>query len=194
MSIRLATRDDVDALAPVLARAFHANPAMSWAYANERTRPRWARRFFAWQLGRLIPQDVTWTTAGRDGAALWALPGRWRESAREMLRLAVATFPGYATRAPRILSGMAALETHHPEDDHLYLSVLGVDPARQGQGLGSQLMRPGLDVCDRDGLPAYLETDIERNVAFYARHGFRVTGKLRMPGGPTLWLMWREPA
>ena len=29
---------------------------------------------------------------------------------------------------------------------------------------------------------------------FYERHGFRVTGELSIPrGGPTLWLMWRDP-
>jgi len=47
---------------------------------------------------------------------------------------------------------------------------------------------------DREGMPAYLETSKERNIAFYARHGFAVTGEVSAPaGGPTLWLMWREP-
>jgi hypothetical protein len=31
-------------------------------------------------------------------------------------------------------------------------------------------------------------------VPFYERHGFRVTGEVSIPrGGPTLWLMWRDP-
>jgi len=31
-------------------------------------------------------------------------------------------------------------------------------------------------------------------VPFYERHGFRVIGELSIPGGgPTLWLMWRDP-
>ena len=56
-------------------------------------------------------------------------------------------------------------------------------------------MRSRLARCDAARLPAYLESSKERNVPFYERHGFRVTGELTIPGGgPTLWLMWRNPA
>ena len=50
-----------------------------------------------------------------------------------------------------------------------------------------------LERCDREGVGAYLESSKERNVAFYGRHGFRVTGETRFPRGPRLWLMWRDP-
>jgi hypothetical protein len=33
----------------------------------------------------------------------------------------------------------------------------------------------------------------ERNIDFYARMGFRVTSELRLPRGPSMWPMWREP-
>ena len=71
--------------------------------------------------------------------------------------------------------------------------VLGVDPPRQGEGLGSALMQPVLELCDRERVPAYLESSKERNVDFYARHGFRVTSELRLPKGPAMWPMWRNP-
>jgi hypothetical protein len=55
------------------------------------------------------------------------------------------------------------------------------------------MMAPVLEQCDRDGLGAYLESSAERNIDFYARHGFRVTDERRLPRGPRLWPMWREP-
>jgi GNAT superfamily N-acetyltransferase len=194
MAVRPARDGDVDRLAVVLARAFHDDPVTRWVYASERRRPFWATRFFAWQLRRLIPQDVTWTTTDGDaGAALWALPGRWREDARDTLSLLRLTLPGVLPRMPRILRGLGQVEVRHPVERHLYLAVLGVDPDRQGTGVGSRLIRPGLDLCDRERLPAYLETGKEANLAFYGRHGFHVLDRLELPKGPPVWFLWREP-
>ena len=75
----------------------------------------------------------------------------------------------------------------------MYLSIIGTDPAAQGRGVGSALLEPVLRQCDEDGIPAYLESSKERNVAYYARHGFRVRDELTLPRGPRMWLMWREP-
>jgi ribosomal protein S18 acetylase RimI-like enzyme len=73
---------------------------------------------------------------------------------------------------------------------HWYLWVLGVQPDRQGQGFGGQLMAPILSQADRDGLPCYLETESERNVAFYRKHGFEVAHEGDIPGyGLRLWMM-----
>jgi GNAT superfamily N-acetyltransferase len=82
----------------------------------------------------------------------------------------------------------------HPEEPHWYLQGLGTDPPRQGEGLASAALEPVLARCDADGVPAYLESTRERNVAFYERHGWTVTGTIDVPeGGPRLWAMWREP-
>jgi ribosomal protein S18 acetylase RimI-like enzyme len=194
MAVRPARADDVPQLTQVLARAFDDDPVTRWVYGDGAGRARWSSKFFAWQLRRLTPQEVTWTTEAREGAALWALPDRWRETTWEMLRLVAATLPGVLARAPRVLQGLGQVEARHPGSRHLYLAVLGVDPERQGDGVGSALLRPGLEICDREALPAYLETGKERNVAFYGRHGFRVTEKLDLPNGPPIWLMWRDPA
>ncbi len=194
MPIREVRSEEVDALADVLARAFDDDPVTRWVYPRDATRPKYSARFFAWQLRRLLPQDVTWTTQTAEGAAIWALPGQWREHPRDTLALFRQTARGLPKR--RVLSllrGLARVEARHPPRRHLYLAVLGVEPGRQGQGVGSELIRPGLELCDREGLPAYLETATERNVAFYGRHGFAVTEELRLPKGPPMWLMWREP-
>jgi hypothetical protein len=47
--------------------------------------------------------------------------------------------------------------------------------------------------ADAEGMPAYLESSNERNLALYARHGFEVASEVAIPGGPRIWPMWREP-
>ena len=79
-------------------------------------------------------------------------------------------------------------------EPHWYLMILGVDPPHQGRGVGGELMQPVLAQCDRDGLPAYLETQKARNVPFYRKHGFEVLRETEAPsGGPHWWLMKRAP-
>ena len=121
----------------------------------------------------------------------WVLNWVLTPDPKECKRLAEVDFPiaGVSAHAAREKS----MRDDHPSTPHLYLSVLGVDPPRQGQGVGSRLIAPGLELCDREGVPAYLETARERNVVFYERHGFRVTHELTLPRGPRLWLLWREP-
>ena len=188
--LRLAAPDDVPALAEMLARSFHDDPVSVWAHPHAGKRPRRIARFFAGRLTTLVPYELTWTTAERDAAALWAPPDAWAVPPGELLRGIGALTP---RRAPLTLWGLGGVERVHPRERHLYLAVLGVDPPRQGQGLGSWLLAPGLEACDREGVGAYLETAKARNVVFYERHGFRVRDELRLPRGPKVWLMWRAP-
>jgi GNAT superfamily N-acetyltransferase len=97
----------------------------------------------------------------------------------------------------RFMGAMNHTEELHKRDmsqDHWYLMILGVDPPRQGQGLGSALIAPVLTRADADGLPCYLETTKEKNLAFYGKQGFEVIVEdVLAKNGPPFWTMKREP-
>jgi ribosomal protein S18 acetylase RimI-like enzyme len=191
--VRKAGRDDMDALATTLARAFDDDPVISWVFPGAERRPRMARRLFAMRLGHLIGDDEVYTADANRGGAVWALPDRWKISPGQQLTMVARLLGGLGLRTRRVLAGLHDIERRHPTEPHYYLAVLGVDPDEQGQGLGSALMGPVLRSCDEDRIPAYLESSKERNVDFYGRHGFRVLEELRLPAGPPVWLMWRDP-
>jgi GNAT superfamily N-acetyltransferase len=86
------------------------------------------------------------------------------------------------------------MDKRHPKEPHLYLALIGVDPASQGKGIGNTLIRPRLDECDATGIPVYLETQKPENLAYYERFGFTVRDAIIYKGCPTLWSMWREPS
>ncbi|MBN2156925.1 MAG: GNAT family N-acetyltransferase [Candidatus Lokiarchaeota archaeon] len=62
----------------------------------------------------------------------------------------------------------------------LYLFALGVHPEKQGEGIGSKLLKLMLDQLDSD-IPVYLETETEKNVRFYERFGFKISKKIHVP-------------
>ena len=77
---------------------------------------------------------------------------------------------------------------------HWYLMLLFVEPDRQGQGIGSSLLRPVLAKADAARLPCYLETMTDRDVRFYEKHGFKAVWNGDLPSnGPHMWAMRREP-
>ena len=94
----------------------------------------------------------------------------------------------------RAMGAFSMVEKMHPTEPHYYLLAIGVDPSKQGRGVGSSLLAPMTERCDRERMGAYLESSKERNVPLYERFGFKVRDEVRLPGGgPSIWPMWRDP-
>jgi GNAT superfamily N-acetyltransferase len=186
---------DRAAVAAALSAAFMDDPVTSWTTPSERQRPAVLRHFFGCFFDFHVGEGMVFADPERRGAAIWALPGKWRTTTRQDLRIARAfAHPRHWARAARVTRGLLGVERRHPAaPPHFYLAQVGVVPEAQGNGLGSRLLEPILEICDRDGIPAYLESSKESNLGFYARHGFRVREEVKLPRGPTMWLMWREP-
>lgn len=193
--VRKVTPADVPSLSRAMARAFYDDPVVGrWCMADETRRMRRLERTFELFLHRVyLPHDECHTTEGLVGGALWLPPGKWKLDGLEQLRL-VARMAWVNGRAvARILQVLSFLEARHPHEPHYYLQLLGVEPEWQCKGIGSALLRPVLERCDREGAAAYLEASSERNRALYERHGFEVVDEVRLPaGGPPMWPMWRE--
>ena len=192
---RRASAADIPALSGMLARAFLDDPVASWAWRPQELRLAALERFQAARLRQLIPGGEVWTNDELTCAALWAPPGSWHMTLRETAMLVPCFLrPRLFARMPLVALGWEKMERVHPRrPPHFYLAVLGTEPQAQGRGLGSAALGGVLEQCDRDGVSAYLESSKERNVDFYARHGFRVLEEIRLLRGPPMWKMWRDP-
>jgi predicted N-acetyltransferase YhbS len=83
---------------------------------------------------------------------------------------------------PRAAAMMSARAKHDPHEPHWHIGPLGVHPAHQGGGIGGQLLGSFLEMVDRQGATAFLETDVDRNVALYKRFGFVVVAAEQIVG------------
>lgn len=185
IDVRRATVEDIPAMAATLARAFAHDPFYSFLAGgaperNQRMRDGWSGilRFGSANL------TETYTTDDQGGVAIWLPPGHVGPAFLDSLRMmpAVARLAGWG-RLRMVTSVIAELEKrhrHHMPGPHFYLSALGVVPERQGEGIGSALLAPVLDRCDRDGVAAYLEAATARNVLLYERLGFNVVEELTL--------------
>lgn len=194
-TLRRATVEDVPQLARVLAAAFHDDPAFEWLLPNDRKRPPGLRRFFAIELRAVgLARGSVWTTDELAGAALSTDPGKWRLPLHALVLHGPAFNRAFGVRLPRAVTMLTRMESRHVRQPHHYFPAIGVAPESQGQGLGRGLMAPTLERCDREGLPAYLESSSERNAALYERLGFEVIREMHYGGSQPLRLMLRPPA
>jgi GNAT superfamily N-acetyltransferase len=187
---------DVARMAAALGAAFEDDPAATWLVPDDARRRALLEKSFALFLERIwLAQDECYTTENGVGAAVWELPGQWKLGIVEQLRLLPRLAMTYRRHMPRLGRTITALESEHPEQPHYYLPFVGVTPEWQGRGVGAALLKPVLDRCDSERMPAYLEASSPRNRALYERHAFAVTQEFRLgKGSPPLWRMWREPA
>jgi ribosomal protein S18 acetylase RimI-like enzyme len=190
LELRPASAADVKRLKRILAEAFFEDPLLGWLMPDDGKRRARLRRLFAIELRHYaLSRGHVWTTSDLTGAALSLPPGAWRAPPRATL-LEGTAFGAHLLRAAWY---QAATDARHPREPHYYIRDVGVHPDMQGRGLGSALMRPTLDRCDREHLPAYLEASSERNAALYERLGFKLTKELQLGSSPPLRLMLRRP-
>lgn len=200
--VRKMTEGEIPQVAQSLAEAFLEDPHFTYIidqYGEERLK-RLGQGIGAFLERNWLPKGEVYTHDNQFGAAIWTPPGEWHDSPVEQLRLLPAlagkTGPGDVLR---LLNVLRFTEGRHKKierqrGEHYYLAMLGVTPGWQGMGWGDELMRPILERCDEEGVPAYLEASTPRNVPLYERNGFQVVDKDSYRGATeVLHFMWREP-
>ena len=175
---------DVERAVAVIALAFSADPAARWTYPDPRQYlaqfPALVRAFG----GKAFAEGTAHHVNSYAGAALWLPPGI--EPDQAALK---ATLP--EGREAELAAVFEEMARYHPSEPHWYLPLIGVDPAHQRKGYGAALLREALRRCDRDHLPAYLESTNPANIKLYQAQGFEVLGTIQVGSSPPLFPMRR---
>lgn len=188
------TRENAVAAGHAAAAGFLDNEIWEWIVPNEERRGAMLRRHFPIIIRRVfLGHGTGWTSTDSNGACLWIPPENPRRTAWQGLVEAVSLVPGIVGGIRRGQRMEGLMNENHPVEPHWYLETLSIAPEAQRKGYGSALLAPGLELCDEQQLPAYLETQREANVPYYRRFGWELTGKVALPDSPPMWTMWREP-
>jgi GNAT superfamily N-acetyltransferase len=194
--IRIATAGDRGDVVAALTSAFATDPVMGWLTRSDPLDTARLRLFFEAIVDGEFQKDAaaTYVAEGSSGAAIWRDVGDKGPSNTEILKSAPTFLRVFRSGLGRTLRAVSAIESAHPKEPHVYLFYVGVHRDSRGQGLGTALLAPVLERCDREGIPAYLENSNPPNEAFYSRLGFVQRGTINLPkGAPPLTPMWREP-
>ncbi len=188
IDIRTATWDDEKAIAATVILAFAADPFVRWIHPDPHDFIVASERYPGLAAGPAFDSGSAHVTEDLCGVALWLPPGAKVDgnAIGEFTRPKID--PTVVDTFDRVREKAGG---YRPAEPHWYLSLIAVDPARQGQGYATALMQHGLKICDRDEFPAYLESTNEDNLKFYERHGFTVVAEVQVEGSPIRYSMLR---
>jgi GNAT superfamily N-acetyltransferase len=190
----------IDVAGAVLARAFQNDPLMVYTIPDQGERARLLPEFYT-RMARFgcIAGEVYTTADAINGAAVWLPPGvKWtreRVEAAGLHELSKILGDEAMGRFREVVGREAQARERDITAPYWYLLLLGVEPARQGRGLGGELMRPIMERAHSEGFACYLETEQPRNVAFYLKHGFEgiIDGETAGATGVRFWTFRRTP-
>ncbi len=186
--------------AAVLGRAFAEYDLLRYYFPDETQRRAISDTFCFIGLSVCLKYGEAHATSEKmEGVAAWLPPGKSPFGGWEILRsVPLSVLLRFARQGARRLQayGRFVDKLHRKlvPYPHWYLQVIGVDPAYQGQGFSSRLLRPVLKRIDRERMPSFLETNTEKNAAIYRRFGFEVISEDRLPDTEvTSFAMLRKP-
>lgn len=189
--------DRIEAAALTLAGAFRDDPLLKMLHPDESKRTDVAPWFFTTVIKYGMPYKQVWGNDDTSAVAVWLPPDGTDMSVVAMVRAGLAALPLKVgpRRALSFMRALTATEDFHKAvgGPHWYLISVGIRPEQQGQGLGTALLEVGTAQADAAGLPCYLETGTDENVAFYSKRGFEVTGQTEVQGF-TVTAMVRPPS
>lgn len=187
--VRVATATDLDWLATLLATAFHSDAVAEWIFPDPGRRREILPAFFRAFCELSLEHGTVYTTQECDGALLTLAPG-------------ADPGPGFESRLRAIVGEHAralstVVELQHeqrPGTPHHYVSFAAAAQRRSSAGAGTAMLRPLIALSEETGTPIYTEVSSGGGYATARRNGFtRIGAEIRVPGGPILRPMWREP-
>src|SRR5262249_21324539 len=141
--VRTATSADLDGLTELFTAAFSGDPLWRWVYPELADLEVWWR----FLITSALRYPNTYNAGDPEAAAVWIPPGGVELTAEQEEQVEPLLEQLIGDRAADVLALLGEFDASHPHDrgDHYYLSLLGTDPARRGNGIGMGLLAHCLD-------------------------------------------------
>lgn len=190
-SIRRGGWEDEARLGALLAVSFAADPFVRWLMPDAGTFIEDSRKHPRRAYAAAFDAGTVFVIGDFAGAAMWLPPDAKSDRSEEIEKSAVADDGSAGAFPPEFAELLQRSAEYCPDEPHWYLGIIAVDPFHRGRGLGGRLMAHCLDLVDRDGTPAYLESTSATNITLYERAGFEKLAEVRVGSAPPRYPMLR---
>jgi len=186
----------------VAGNAFQEDPVTIFTYPDEGERKQNVQYGFYMIYNYGIKHGLTYATSKNlEGITIWLPPNKVYQSFWTMMRYGgfysmrkVGLKIKIIKKIMAVFNYMEERHKHLVPYDHWYLQNIAVKPEEQRKGYGGLLLSAMFKKIDSEGLSIYLETNNEKNLSFYQKHGFEILEHTIIPEiDVPLWCMLRKP-
>jgi ribosomal protein S18 acetylase RimI-like enzyme len=181
LCMRKANLADKSIVLDILTISFDDNKSVNYVVRQDHNRVDRIRRLMDYSFNVCNEFGEVWISDDEQAWALILFPDKKRSSFRALLwnlKLALSVIGIGSISA--VLKREALIKSNHPKEPIAYLWFIRVKPQLQRKGLGSAFIKEVICECERKKRPVYLETSMEKNLAFYKKFGFEIFQSLQL--------------
>lgn len=175
------TVDHRDLVVKILSESFDDNKSVNYVVKQDGKRQERIRELIDYSFNICYAFGDVWIADDDQACALVLYPDKKRLTPTAILwdvKLALSSIG--LTRVGQVLSRESMIKSFHPKEQFIYLWYIGVAPELQNKGSGSKLLKEIITDSEKQGKPIYLETSVNRNLAWYKKYGFEIFQTLNL--------------
>ena len=173
--MKKASREEKELVVNMLSQSFDSNQSVNYIVNQDARRKERIRGLmdYSFEICNMFGEVLL--SDDRKACALIVYPDQKKSTLKSSLldaKLALQCV-GLAN-IKRTLDREALIKKIQPQELMTYLWFIGVAPADQGNGIGSQFLQSIIQSSTQKKRPIYLETSTVRNLPWYQKHGFDI--------------------
>ncbi len=177
--MKRAEKSDRDTIVDILVKSFTDNKSVNYIIKQDEKRGVRLRRLMEYSHDVCKLYGDVFITDDKTGCALVVKPDMKKTSLNSVLLDAkfVVGCLGLSN-LKKAMSREAKIKSQHPEGYLYYVWFIGVDPAKQHKGIGSQLLNEVIAEGGKESRTICLETSTQKNIPWYQSFGFKIYNEM----------------
>lgn len=176
-----AAYTDKDLVVDILAKSFATNQSVNYIVRQDKKRLIRVRYLMDYSFEVCFLFGDVFLSLDKKACALVLYPERKKTTLKSiLLDLKLILFSVGFSNIRKTLAREAMIKKKQPQEQMTYLWFIGVDPAYQNTGIGTQLLQDIIQHSRLKNRPVYLETSTAKNLPWYIKVGFQIYEELEL--------------
>ncbi|MFD2164504.1 GNAT family N-acetyltransferase [Paradesertivirga mongoliensis] len=174
-----ATYDDKSLVLDILTKSFDTNQSVNYIVKQDKHRAQRVRALMDYSFEVCYLFGDVYLSNDRKACALILYPDKKKTTMKSILldvKLILSCVG--LSNIKKALTRESKIKKLQPNEPMYYIWFIGVDPAHQNSGIGTELLNEVIQDSASKKRPIYLETSTLKNIPWYKKFGFDVYNEL----------------